>query len=241
MIRAPGRVRRERLRKGVRFGCELAKRRLDVGPVRLASHDRDSLRVTPGVGANTLEDVDHRWAQGCQKSPVFPRRITPRFPRSSPTFRTTNRAAPMRGFAACARWWDLNPAYDDAFTRGWLLREQGEIVGFLGSIPWKFQLGGQRNDGVRRDHLAGAAGIPGHEHRPEAPADGRARGCAAFLHDAARGSRAAVDAARLRADAQREGRRNAQRHHPRTSRSCCGRSSTAGRRPRSSRNAPRRR
>ncbi len=27
-------------------------------------------------------------------------------------------------------------------TRGWLLREQGEIVGFLGTIPWKFQLGG---------------------------------------------------------------------------------------------------
>ena len=40
-------------------------------------------------------------------------------------------------------WWDLNPAYDDALTRGWLLREQGEIVGFLGSIPWKFQLGGR--------------------------------------------------------------------------------------------------
>ena len=28
------------------------------------------------------------------------------------------------------------------FTRGWLLREQDEIVGFLGAIPWKFQLGG---------------------------------------------------------------------------------------------------
>ena len=40
-------------------------------------------------------------------------------------------------------WWDLNPAFDDGVTRGWLLREQGEIVGFLGAIPWKFQLGGQ--------------------------------------------------------------------------------------------------
>lgn len=39
-------------------------------------------------------------------------------------------------------WWDLNPAYEDAFTRGWLLRDHGEIVGFLGSIPWKFQLDG---------------------------------------------------------------------------------------------------
>lgn len=39
-------------------------------------------------------------------------------------------------------WWDLNPAYEHAFSRGWLLRDQGEIVGFLGSIPWKFQLDG---------------------------------------------------------------------------------------------------
>jgi hypothetical protein len=40
-------------------------------------------------------------------------------------------------------WWDLNPAYDDSFARGWMLRERGKIVGFLGSIPWKFQLGGR--------------------------------------------------------------------------------------------------
>lgn len=40
-------------------------------------------------------------------------------------------------------WWDLNPAFDDETTRGWLLREQDEIVGFLGAIPWKFQLGGR--------------------------------------------------------------------------------------------------
>jgi hypothetical protein len=40
-------------------------------------------------------------------------------------------------------WWDLNPAFDDETTRGWVLREQDEIVGFLGAIPWNFQLGGQ--------------------------------------------------------------------------------------------------
>lgn len=39
-------------------------------------------------------------------------------------------------------WWDLNPAYEETISRGWLLRDQGGIVGFLGSIPWKFQLGG---------------------------------------------------------------------------------------------------
>ncbi len=40
-------------------------------------------------------------------------------------------------------WWELNPAFDPGFTRGWLLREGGAIVGFLGAIPWKFQLGGR--------------------------------------------------------------------------------------------------
>jgi GNAT superfamily N-acetyltransferase len=40
-------------------------------------------------------------------------------------------------------WWDLNPAFDDAFSRGWVLREHGAIVGFLGAIPWRFQLGGR--------------------------------------------------------------------------------------------------
>lgn len=39
-------------------------------------------------------------------------------------------------------WWDLNPAYGESVARGWLLREQDRIVGFLGSIPWKFQLQG---------------------------------------------------------------------------------------------------
>ncbi|MEX2122647.1 MAG: hypothetical protein WD795_02060 [Woeseia sp.] len=39
-------------------------------------------------------------------------------------------------------WWDLNPAYVDSFARGWVLRDGGKIVGFFGSIPWKFQSGG---------------------------------------------------------------------------------------------------
>ena len=39
-------------------------------------------------------------------------------------------------------WWDLNPAFEDSFARGWLLRDDGKIVGFLGSIPRKFQLRG---------------------------------------------------------------------------------------------------
>lgn len=39
-------------------------------------------------------------------------------------------------------WWELNPAYAHGLTRGWLLRQDGKIVGFFGSIPWRFQLGG---------------------------------------------------------------------------------------------------
>jgi hypothetical protein len=39
-------------------------------------------------------------------------------------------------------WWDLNPAFEDSFARGWFLQDDGKIVGFLGSIPRKFQLGG---------------------------------------------------------------------------------------------------
>lgn len=40
-------------------------------------------------------------------------------------------------------WWDDNPAFSNGLERGWLLREDGQIVGFLGSIPTCFQLGGQ--------------------------------------------------------------------------------------------------
>jgi hypothetical protein len=40
-------------------------------------------------------------------------------------------------------WWDLNPAFDDAFPRGWLLRDQGRIAGFFGSLPLRMQLAGR--------------------------------------------------------------------------------------------------
>lgn len=40
-------------------------------------------------------------------------------------------------------WWDLNPAYDGAQARGWILRDGGAIVGFLGAIPWRFRIGGR--------------------------------------------------------------------------------------------------
>ena len=42
-------------------------------------------------------------------------------------------------------WWDLNPSFSSAPSRGWLLREQGRIVGFLGTIPIKMQLAGKES------------------------------------------------------------------------------------------------
>lgn len=37
-------------------------------------------------------------------------------------------------------WWDLNPAYEPSFARGWALRHEGRVVGFFGSLPLKLQL-----------------------------------------------------------------------------------------------------
>ena len=138
-------------------------------------------------------------------------------------------------------WWDLNPGLRRRdCTRGWLLREQGRDRRLPRRDSLEIPAGRARDDGVRRDDLARAAGIPGHEHRPEAPADGRARGRAALLDDAARRSRAPAEAARLRADAQRRRRRNAQRHHPRLREAVAGQAQWQGLGPGSREAAPRR-
>jgi hypothetical protein len=39
-------------------------------------------------------------------------------------------------------WWDLNPAYQASFARGWALRHDGRVVGFFGSLPLKLQVAG---------------------------------------------------------------------------------------------------
>jgi hypothetical protein len=41
-------------------------------------------------------------------------------------------------------WWDINPTFTDDTQRGWILSENGKIVGFIGCIPSFFQLGGKR-------------------------------------------------------------------------------------------------
>ena len=40
-------------------------------------------------------------------------------------------------------WWEDNPAYSEEFERGWVLKNNNEIKGFLGAIRTYFQIGGE--------------------------------------------------------------------------------------------------
>lgn len=50
-------------------------------------------------------------------------------------------ARPGRWLELMRAWWDRNPAFDEALPRGWVVREEGKIGGFFGSLPLKFQAG----------------------------------------------------------------------------------------------------
>lgn len=41
-------------------------------------------------------------------------------------------------------WWDNNPAYIAGFPRGWLLENDATLAGFLGNIPVKFLISGEK-------------------------------------------------------------------------------------------------
>lgn len=41
-------------------------------------------------------------------------------------------------------WWDRNPAMSEEFIKGWILKENGKLVGFLGTFPSYFQLFGKK-------------------------------------------------------------------------------------------------
>lgn len=63
-------------------------------------------------------------------------------------------------------WWDLNPAFDESLPRGWVLRDEGRIAGFFGSIPLKVQLDGKEtraftgtNWRVLPGHRGGSLGL----------------------------------------------------------------------------------
>lgn len=40
-------------------------------------------------------------------------------------------------------WWEENPYFNEALTRGWILEDQEQIVGFLGIIPTEMRLRGK--------------------------------------------------------------------------------------------------
>jgi hypothetical protein len=41
-------------------------------------------------------------------------------------------------------WWEDNPAFFEDLERGWILKANGAVVGFLGNIPSYFQLSGEK-------------------------------------------------------------------------------------------------
>jgi hypothetical protein len=54
------------------------------------------------------------------------------------------RACSIPGWRSRLRaWWDANPAFDESIPRGWLVRDNGKIGGFFGSLPLKIQVGGR--------------------------------------------------------------------------------------------------
>jgi hypothetical protein len=55
-------------------------------------------------------------------------------------FNNTTREAWLQRFE---NWWTLNPAFASGFPRGWILEQDGKIVGFIGNIPVKFFIQGE--------------------------------------------------------------------------------------------------
>jgi hypothetical protein len=45
-------------------------------------------------------------------------------------------------------WWKNNPAYTPQFPRGWLLENDTIPVGFIGNIPVKFLISGEKKHGM---------------------------------------------------------------------------------------------
>ena len=57
-----------------------------------------------------------------------------------PAARPSSKATWMTRLRA---WWDLNPVFEESMPRGWIIRDDGKIGGFFGSLPLKVQLGGR--------------------------------------------------------------------------------------------------
>src|SRR2546428_7388662 len=62
------------------------------------------------------------------------------FMASFPAVRASSKASWRSRLRA---WWDLNPAFDESMPRGWVVRDDGKIGVFFGSLPLKLQVGGR--------------------------------------------------------------------------------------------------
>jgi hypothetical protein len=54
-----------------------------------------------------------------------------------------NKRSPQYWLERFHFWWEDNPFYNEGMARGWILVHQGEIVSFLGAIPYPVQIDGQ--------------------------------------------------------------------------------------------------
>lgn len=50
---------------------------------------------------------------------------------------------PERWASKLDYWWESNPAFGEDMDRGWILKDNDEVVGFTGNIPTKFQIAGR--------------------------------------------------------------------------------------------------
>jgi hypothetical protein len=60
-------------------------------------------------------------------------------------FKATTKETWLRRFEI---WWNVNPAWTDRFPRGWILKNDSSIVGFIGNIPVKFRICGEEKIAV---------------------------------------------------------------------------------------------
>ena len=67
------------------------------------------------------------------------------FLQNSPPFKATTKETWLRRFEI---WWNLNPAWTDRFPRGWILKNDSSIAGFIGNIPVKFLISGKEKIAV---------------------------------------------------------------------------------------------
>jgi hypothetical protein len=56
--------------------------------------------------------------------------------------------APERWMQRFASWWRENPVNDENIPFGWIIEEDAEILGFIGNIPFSFQVSGKKDTAI---------------------------------------------------------------------------------------------